>query len=327
MPINVAEKSKVIYLAVQDNEGTEKAVTASDAILTKDLTPNIGVGDESTDEFDGIDTRYNVASMGNLRNEFSFKTPITFESDATAGTYVQPKFISLARACGFDAVEDVPNSKIVLSPAPLASAEFATISMRRPHPAGVDMEFKTVDARGILGIELQVNQRPFFTVSNMSGSYVAPGTTASLTPTYGQQRVNLAGVLGKSSVVEFSLDGHAICATNATCDNLSGLSISRDANFCGEWSAAETATPVMQFTALHPNWVTEFNPFTIGDASGTPQIVPFKMQLGSTALHKFFLECDECQAINPAEATVGSSNSYGLQMNVRFLSALRITIE
>ncbi len=324
MPIRVSEKSKVIGIGIQNAQGTPASGFGS-AILTKDLAANIGVGDEVTDVFDGIDTRDAPVSSGNLRTEFSFKFPVSFASNGNA--MGEPAWGAILRACGFDFTLDGSNKTYIFEPSPIADIDLATATMRRPKNATKDMEFKAFDVRGILGVDFQVKQRPFFTVSNFSGTFVEPTIKPKQTIVYGgSQRQNMAASLSKLSVVKFTLDDKPMCATAFTCDNLSGLSLNRDSTFCGEFSEAETETPVASVTMLSPDWETEFNPFKIGRTDGDVNRYPFRMQIGTKPLHRLFIECDEVQPVSPAEATVGSG-TYGASINLRFLSPIRILVK
>lgn len=326
MPITVSEKSKVISIYVQNGAGLAATLQPVDYILTKDLSANIGVGDETTDEFDGIDSRDNPITTGNLRNEFSFKFPVSFESEASGGAMIAPKWLGLMRGCGFDVAIDSTAKTYTFTPSPTADLDLLKVVMRRAKNATQDMAFQAYDSRGILGIDLQVKQRPFFTVSGLSGSYIEPVAVAKARPAYGSQTINLAGALGKSTGVDMQLNGKTICASSFTCDNLSGLTLGRDADMCDEFSEAETTTPVASVTFRSPDWTTEFNPFAWGRTDGAVNRYPFSVEIGQTALHTFALECDEVQPVNPADATVGGS-TYGNQLGLRFLSPIRIVIK
>ncbi len=325
MPITVNEKSKVISAITQSVEGTANSGIGYH-ILTKDLTANIGVGDESTDEFDGIDTRDAPVSSGNLRNEFSFKFPVSFESDKGAANPRPPAWGNLLRMCGFDQTFSAANKSYTFTPSPLADMDLGTVRMRRPYNAVQDMEFAAYDARGILGIDLQAKQRPFFTVSNLSGTYIEPSIKSKATVNYNKQTVNLAGTLGKNNGANMTINGETVCVTQFTCDNLSGLTLNRDSDWCGSFSEAETTTPVGQVTMRSPDWGGEFNPFQMGRTDGEVKRYSFSIEIGKIALQRLVIECDEVQPVNPAEATVGSS-TYGAQLGIRFLSPIRIVVK
>lgn len=323
MPIKVAEKSKILFAGIETTEGTAVTLTSANAILTKGLTGTIGEGDVTTDDYDGIDSRDAPESSGNLRNTFSFETPVTFA--ATAGAV--PGNNDILKACGFSPVVTI-GTQVIYSPSPVGSLDTVTMEMRRPKNSTLDMVFKTTGARGILGIDMGVGKRPMWKVSNMQGNYIQPVTAAKIAnPSYGTQKTNVAQVLNKDTVVKFLLDGKTYCANALTSDNLSGLDISRAETFCGSFTEAETSTPVIKITFLSPDWdaLTEANPFLIGRTDDVVRRLSFEVEVGNIAGRKLILNCAEVQPTKPADATIGKS--YANTLDLRCLSALSFTLK
>lgn len=320
MPVITPEKSKVLLFGKESVFGTAVALTSANAILTKNFSDNIGEGDVTTDEFDGIDTRNSAESSGNLRNSFSFDLPLT--SSLTVNK--TPPYSDILQACGFSVVT-VAGTSATYTHAPLASLSSGTIEMRRPKDAINDHLFKTKGARGILGCDFKVGQRPMLTVRNMQGDYIQPVLAAKISGIdLSPQIAALFATLNKLSVVKFTLNGKAFCATSFSSDNLSGLNLSRGETFCDSFNEAETTTPVANIQFLGTDWAsaTELNPFEIGRTDDQVRIYPFEMEIGTIAGKKFSIICPSVQPTKPSSASVGKS--YGNGLALRFLDGLQL---
>lgn len=189
---------KVILQKIEPTEGTDAApAVATDAILTRNYTPNVLEMDTRTRNLDLPYFGARPQIPVNLRRGATFEVDM-----AGSGTAITaPAWMKLNRIAGFDA--GVPGASSVIqkpiSTGIVSASQWAYVD---------DLLLKTVGARASMGVRMEDDEFPFFTYTVLGRAPLAGESEA--VPGAPVHTAWKEPVLASTENTTFTLDGYAL---------------------------------------------------------------------------------------------------------------------
>lgn len=293
MHINAKEKFLLANLAGQ-------TVDATTPFLTKNLSADIYKGGTQELDYDGPDAGQDVPQIRtNPSNAFDFE--VDFVASGVLGT--APASGQLLQACGFaetvTASTDVTYTKADADNIAALDLEMRHIVDRDGTPR--DYLYKTVGAKGQVGLDLTEGEIPMLKISNMEGDYITPSDVTGVDPdqtTMDALKANLALPVDGDNTLVFQLNNKNLCVSSFSCSNLTGYTTER-ANIAGgcKYTAITAGTVEFTMTFLEVDWTSEFNPYAYAETESGVQRFPFKVVHGTVAGQQLELASDEIQVL------------------------------
>lgn len=322
----IKQRSAVLYVQIEDIEGTSQALTAQDALLVTNLEATIGEGDSSQTQYaDGYDVPFDPEEVDHDKNTFTFNAPVTFSPDPA----VLSPIIRLFRMAGFDVVHDAATHTTVCTATRGEAIDSGTLSLRRKKVADdgttSSLEYPTNGAKCQLGIELTKGGLLQLNVTAV-GNYLRPDEVPLLAADYGVQKSSLAYKLNPKYIRTMTLGGHSLCLEKLNCENLGGLTIDKTAYITCSKVEGEPITPTGSLTYLEKDWTADFNPYEKAESNSVTQTMPLVIDYFDPRGYSFKLEWSAVQLGMPKEVSVGKGD-LGKEQPLHFLSNCVVTMK
>lgn len=256
--------NKGLFVALETTEGTYVAPAATAFIMTEELTVTPVQRKGDTLNIDTIDAGLVGKEMFATKyTEMSFKVPLNWPSVAPTASTGFLAFSPLLEVCGCVAAAysaGPPAQLSYVEQTALEQLKTASVSMRVKRTASTQLEKKMAGARGKVGFNWEIGKVPRFSF-NLTGSFLALASGASLAPTPGAQLTNLGDAAQAAAVSTATLGGKALCLSKLSIANLFRQKVEWTMFSCGDRAQpVEELAVDMSITCKMPNIDTEWNP-------------------------------------------------------------------